>query len=195
MACGVVGLPPTPMTHLSASPPTDLARYVECVANPIVGVLPGDESQGWEIRVFDQDEPNAFALPGRKIGVYKGLLDVTETQDQLAAVTGHEIGHVLARHGNERMSSQFMVQTGMAGAVAGDTVACPPGVGFDPSAHAHMALDDAGRCAGAGALAPSLPDPRMRLPLERPSVAGGEAIVAVRSPDVHTCLRAVCRVL
>ena len=93
-----------------------LQRYVECVANPIVGILPDDQSQGWEIRVFDQDEPNAFALPGRKIGVHKGLLDVTETQDQLAAVIGHEIGHVLARHGNERMSSQFMVQTGMAAA-------------------------------------------------------------------------------
>ena len=95
-----------------------LNRYVECVANPIVGVLPGRGSQGWEVRVFDRDEPNAFALPGRKIGVYKGLLDVTETQDQLAAVIGHEIGHVLARHGNERMSGQFMVQTGMAAAAA-----------------------------------------------------------------------------
>ena len=95
-----------------------LNRYVECVANPIVGVLPGRGSQGWEVRVFDRDEPNAFALPGRKIGVYKGLLDVTETQDQLAAVIGHEIGHVLARHGNERMSGQFMVQTGMTAAAA-----------------------------------------------------------------------------
>ena len=95
-----------------------LSRYVECVAEPILAALPGGESQGWEIRVFDEDEPNAFALPGRKIGVYKGLLDVTETQDQLAAVIGHEIGHVLARHGNERMSSQFMVQAGMAAAAA-----------------------------------------------------------------------------
>ena len=95
-----------------------LHRYVECVANPLVGVLPDDQSQGWEIRVFDEDEPNAFALPGRKIGVYKGLLDVTETQDQLAAVIGHEIGHVLARHGNERMSGQFMVRAGMVAAAA-----------------------------------------------------------------------------
>ena len=95
-----------------------LTRYVECVARPLVDVLPDGESQGWEIRVFDRDEANAFALPGGKIGVYKGLLDVTETQDQLATVIGHEIGHVLARHGNERMSSQVMVQTGMAAAAA-----------------------------------------------------------------------------
>ena len=95
-----------------------LNRYVECVADAIVAVLPDRESQAWEVRVFDEDEPNAFALPGRKIGVFKGLLDVTERQDQLAAVIGHEIGHVLARHGNERMSSQFVVGAGLAVAEA-----------------------------------------------------------------------------
>ena len=95
-----------------------LNRYVECVADALLAVLPDGEPQAWEVRVFDKDEPNAFALPGRKIGVFKGLLDVTERQDQLAAVIGHEIGHVLARHGNERMSSQFMVGTGLAVAEA-----------------------------------------------------------------------------
>ena len=95
-----------------------LNRYVECVADAVVAVLPGDQAQGWEVEVFDADEPNAFALPGKKIGVYKGLLDVAERQDQLAAVIGHEIGHVLARHGNERMSSQLVVGTGLAVAEA-----------------------------------------------------------------------------
>ena len=97
---------------------TYLNRYVECVADAVVAVLPGDQSQGWEVEVFDQDEPNAFALPGKKIGVFKGLLDVADRQDQLAAVIGHEIGHVLAQHGNERMSSQFVVGTGLAVAAA-----------------------------------------------------------------------------
>lgn len=91
-----------------------LHRYVACVADAILAVLPEGEGQSWEVKVFDEDEPNAFALPGKKIGVYKGLLDVTETQDQLAAVIGHEIGHVLAQHGNERMSSQFVVGIGLA---------------------------------------------------------------------------------
>ena len=91
-----------------------LHRYVDCVAGAILEVLPEGEGQGWEVKVFDEDEPNAFALPGRKIGVHKGLLDVTETQDQLAAVIGHEIGHVLAQHGNERMSSQLVVGIGLA---------------------------------------------------------------------------------
>ena len=95
-----------------------LDRYVECVADAVVAVLPGNQSQGWEVEVFDKDEPNAFALPGKKIGVFKGLLDVADRQDQLAAVIGHEIGHVLAQHGNERMSSQFVVGTGLAVAAA-----------------------------------------------------------------------------
>ena len=95
-----------------------LNRYVECVADAIVAVLPDGDAQDWEVKVFDEDDPNAFALPGKKIGVFKGLLDVTETQDQLAAVIGHEIGHVLARHGNERMSSQFVVGAGLAVAEA-----------------------------------------------------------------------------
>ena len=95
-----------------------LNRYVECVADAVVAVLPGDQAQGWEVKVFDEDEPNAFALPGKKIGVYKGLLDVADRQDQLAAVIGHEIGHVLAQHGNERMSSQFVVGAGLAVAEA-----------------------------------------------------------------------------
>ncbi len=93
-----------------------LHRYVDCVAGAILAVLPDGGGQGWEVKVFDEDEPNAFALPGRKIGVYKGLLDVTETQDQLAAVIGHEIGHVLAQHGNERMSSELAVGIGLAAA-------------------------------------------------------------------------------
>ena len=91
-----------------------LNRYVKCVTDAVVSVLPDDQSQGWEVRVFDEDEPNAFALPGGKIGVYKGLLDVAESQDQLAAVIGHEIGHVLAQHGNERMSSELAVGAGLA---------------------------------------------------------------------------------
>lgn len=95
-----------------------LHRYVDCVAGAILEVLPEGGGQDWEVKVFDEDAPNAFALPGKKIGVYKGLLDVTETQDQLAAVIGHEVGHVLARHGNERMSSQFVVGAGLAAAEA-----------------------------------------------------------------------------
>lgn len=84
-------------------------RYVKCVANAITRVTGGD----WEVTVFKDDQVNAFALPGGKIGVYSGLLDVAKTDDQLATVIGHEVGHVLADHGNERVSQQAATQGGL----------------------------------------------------------------------------------
>jgi len=89
--------------------------YVQCVAGAITRLPKVQESStDWEVVVFDDATVNAFALPGGKIGVYKGLLSVTETPDQLAAVLGHEVGHVLARHGNERVSQNFAVGQSLA---------------------------------------------------------------------------------
>jgi predicted Zn-dependent protease len=84
-------------------------QYVRCITNAIVAVSGGQ----WEVVVFRDDEPNAFALPGGKIGVNTGLLRVATNQDQLATVIGHEIAHVLSKHGNERVSQEFAVQIGM----------------------------------------------------------------------------------
>ena len=86
-------------------------RYVKCVADAIISAS-NPEGQ-WEVTVFEDDQVNAFALPGGKIGVYSGLLDVAETDDQLAAVIGHEVAHVMADHGNERVSQQFATQGGL----------------------------------------------------------------------------------
>lgn len=86
-------------------------RYVECVANAITAQLKGGRS--WEVRVFNDETANAFALPGGKIGVHTGLLDVAKNQDQLAAVIGHEIGHVLSEHSNERVSTSFATNAGL----------------------------------------------------------------------------------
>lgn len=72
------------------------------------GNLPPPEN--WEFVVFDDDETiNAFAMPGGKVGVYTGLMNLATTDDELAAVIGHEIAHVSARHGNERMSQAVTV--------------------------------------------------------------------------------------
>jgi len=60
----------------------------------------------WEFVVFESDELNAFALPGDKVGVYTGLLALTESDDELAAVMGHEVAHVTSRHSGERYSQQ-----------------------------------------------------------------------------------------
>lgn len=84
-------------------------RYVKCVAGAITQEVEGK----WEVVVFTEDSPNAFALPGGKIGVHTGLLKVATSQDQLAAVLGHEVSHVLANHGNERVSQKMAVETGM----------------------------------------------------------------------------------
>lgn len=86
-------------------------QYVSCVANAVTSILPGNNSKRWEVVVFSDDSPNAFALPGGKIGVHTGLLKIADGQDQLASVIGHEIGHVLSQHGNERMSIQFASST------------------------------------------------------------------------------------
>lgn len=64
----------------------------------------------WEFVVFESDDVNAFALPGGKVGVYTGLLKLAQSDDELAIVMGHEIGHVIARHGAERMSEQMVIQ-------------------------------------------------------------------------------------
>ncbi|MFT3828776.1 MAG: M48 family metallopeptidase [Opitutaceae bacterium] len=72
---------------------------------PAVGRdLPNAE---WEFVVFESEQVNAFALPGGKVGVYTGLLALAGSDDELAAVMGHEIAHVSARHGAERTSQQL----------------------------------------------------------------------------------------
>ena len=79
--------------------------YIACVANAVVLALDEPHSQmEWEMAIFDVDAVNAFAMPGGKIGVMKGILKAAQNQDQLAAVIGHEIAHVTARHSNERAS-------------------------------------------------------------------------------------------
>lgn len=88
-----------------------LNAKVACVAGPLTDLVGGRAA--WEITVFDVDEANAFALPGNKIGVYRGLFKVATTPAELAAVIGHEIGHVKARHSNERVSSQLLANLGL----------------------------------------------------------------------------------
>ncbi|WP_252106762.1 MULTISPECIES: M48 family metallopeptidase [unclassified Halomonas] len=90
-------------------------RYVQCVTNAIVDVLPERQrSMDWQVRVFKSEQPNAFALPGGYMGVNTGMLDIATSQDQLASVVGHEIGHVLANHANERASTESATSLGLS---------------------------------------------------------------------------------
>lgn len=102
-------------SEIPASDSQKATQNVQCVADRIISVLPAKyQEQAWEVVLFDDKQVNAFALPGNKIGVYTGLLNVAQTQSQLAAVVGHEVGHVLARHGNERVSTQLATSQALA---------------------------------------------------------------------------------
>ncbi len=76
----------------------------------------------WEYALFVSDSPNAFVLPSGKIGVTTGLLALVRNDDQLAAVLGHEVGHVVARHAAERYSQNVGADLaiGAVRGVAGD---------------------------------------------------------------------------
>lgn len=96
-----------------------MTAYVRCVVLPITREAHDDTGvRDWEIVVFKENSANAFALPGGKIGVHTGILPIARTPGQLAAVLGHEIGHVIARHGNERVSEGLVAQMGMGVAAA-----------------------------------------------------------------------------
>ena len=67
----------------------------------------------WEFALVDSEEVNAWAMPGGKVAVYEGLLEVADTRAELAAVIGHEIAHVIAQHGAERVSQGLLTQLGV----------------------------------------------------------------------------------
>ena len=70
----------------------------------------------WEIKLIESAQKNAFALPGGKIAIYTGILTVAKNEAGLATVMSHEIAHVIARHGAQRMTQQMLLQGAMIGA-------------------------------------------------------------------------------
>jgi predicted Zn-dependent protease len=91
-------------TTISSDPMLNgqLQRVGRRIAQAVGNDLP---SAQWEFILFDDPNMiNAFALPGGKVGVYTGIMDIATTDDELATIIGHEIAHVTARHGSERMS-------------------------------------------------------------------------------------------
>jgi predicted Zn-dependent protease len=85
---------------------------VERVGRRIAAVAPLPNAQ-WEFVLFDApDTANAFCLPGGKVGIYSGILPVTQDENGLATVIGHEVAHAVARHGAERISEGLLLQLG-----------------------------------------------------------------------------------
>ena len=72
----------------------------------------------WEFVLVEDNQVNAFCMPGGKIVVYTGILPITQNETGLAVVVGHEVGHAVAKHASERMSQQMLAQ-GVGSAVLG----------------------------------------------------------------------------
>lgn len=76
------------------------------------GMVDRISGYNWEFNLVNSNEANAWCMPGGKVVVYSGLLEITKDKDGLATVLGHEIAHAVARHSNERMSQQLIAQAG-----------------------------------------------------------------------------------
>ena len=66
----------------------------------------------WEFNLVKDTSVNAFCMPGGKVVVFEGILPITKNETGLAVVMGHEIAHAIAKHSNERMSQQMLLQYG-----------------------------------------------------------------------------------
>ncbi len=97
-----------------------LTSYVDAVGQRLVKESPRQDLPH-QFHVVDMIEPNAFALPGGYVYVTRGLLALVNTEDELAGVVGHEIGHVAARHTVQRISRQgpFALITNLVSGVTG----------------------------------------------------------------------------
>lgn len=85
-------------------------EMVQRVGKRIAAVAPLANAQ-WEFVVFEDPKTvNAFCLPGGKVGVYTGILHLTQDEAGLAVVIGHEVSHAVAHHGAERLSEGMVAQ-------------------------------------------------------------------------------------
>jgi len=87
-------------------------RRLETVGGRIVNAA-GRGNQNWEFVLFDSDQKNAFVLPGGQVGFYRGLYEISERDDWMATVLGHEVAHVTGRHAAERYSREAATQTAL----------------------------------------------------------------------------------
>lgn len=78
------------------------------------------EGINWDFKLVQDNQVNAFCMPGGKVVFYEGIMPLLDTPDMVAVVMGHEMAHAIARHGNERMSKQALAE--IVGSVTGQVV-------------------------------------------------------------------------
>jgi predicted Zn-dependent protease len=135
LASGCATISPSEEKKLGAEAAEEVERTVGLISDPkVVGYVrqvAGRMAQvakrtdvAWQFNVTDDDEPNAFALPGGYVYVTRGLLALCNSEDELAGVIGHEMAHVLERHAARRVGAAtpfavlFGVPAGILGAVS-----------------------------------------------------------------------------
>ena len=91
----------------------NISKAVEAYLNAN-GMSADAATYAWEFNLVKDTAVNAFCMPGGKVVVFEGILPVTKNETGLAVVLGHEIAHAVAKHSNERMSQQMIVQYGSA---------------------------------------------------------------------------------
>ncbi|MFP6902637.1 MAG: M48 family metallopeptidase [Verrucomicrobiia bacterium] len=100
-------------TNLKASTPLsgdqNATAVLQRVGSRITAVADLPKAQ-WEFVLFENSQANAFCLPGGKVGVYTGMLQITQSEAGLATVLAHEVAHAVAHHGAERISRMLVVQ-------------------------------------------------------------------------------------
>ncbi|MEZ6117862.1 MAG: M48 family metallopeptidase [Pirellulaceae bacterium] len=98
---------------LAEETPSQNQQYVEMVnrVGQRIAAVAGRPDFQWEFKVIASQEMNAFCLPGGKVAIYEGILPICQSEAGLAVVMSHEIAHALARHGSERMSHSYAVDS------------------------------------------------------------------------------------
>ncbi len=120
IALGEEAMPELIKEYGGEVPDAVLREYVSEVGGRLTPHTEGDNPNNpWEFTLLDSDVINAFALPGGKVFMSRGLMERMTNEAQLAGVLGHEIGHVTAQHVNERMSQAIGLQIGVTAAAIG----------------------------------------------------------------------------
>lgn len=119
-ALGLAAAPEMTEAFGGAVPDASIGDYAsEVGAKLVTGIEQGVPDLDWEFTVLNSPVINAFALPGGKVFISRGLAEKLDNEAEFAGVLGHEIGHVTARHSNQQMSAQLGINFAIGAVAAG----------------------------------------------------------------------------